>query len=410
MATSSPLSLTELLAPLRPSELREEHWGRAALHLPGTPARIAGWRHDRGWRAWALRDVHAASLDAEGIQQRRSIEVEQLDRWLAEGHTVCGDASDDPRLHRVLADLGANLGASRDRPFAKLYVSPSGRGYALHADRYHVLVVQLSGRKRWWFGERPAVPWAMAGAEVTTAGQAVLTHPYEGMPMRDDEGSPIAPPRDDQLRTVVLSPGHCLYLPPGTWHRTEALSTSVALSLSPPRTPLVELFMDTVTRALMHEPEWRADLGGDDVAAVLEARVRELHARIDAIASPESLRQWVARHEERLAALAPPRGSESIALGPADRLERSGERPLRWVVAPGDEGSGEVVFFYGGGQEWSLPLVARPLVEGLASVPRFRVEQALAWAPELEQAEVVDVLTELLRAGMLRRLVDQPAG
>ncbi|MCA9708197.1 MAG: cupin-like domain-containing protein, partial [Myxococcales bacterium] len=418
--TTSDVSLARLLAPITPAVLRAEHWGRRALHVAGGPTKLAPWRHPEGWRAWTLHDLHAASLDADGVQQREAVTLDQLDERLAAGCTICGDASGDPRLRRVLADLCACLAATSGRPFAKLYVSPPGRGYVLHADRYHVLVVQLSGRKRWWFEERPAVLQAVAGAEVTPDGRAVLTHPHQGAPLRADDGAEVPPPRDETLRQVTLAPGDCLYLPPGAWHRTEAVSTSVALSLSPPRTPLVERVTATLARMLLRDPRWRADLQGDDPAATLEAHLGELRALLDGLDPRVLARAWAMEHEQRLATLVAGDSVEAPAVSevaevaqapaPGDLLERTDDRPLRWLVAPGDDGPEPVVFFYGGGQEWSLPRAAQPLLVGLARAAAFDVAQALAWAPALDPADVRGVLAGLLRAGVLRRAARDPGG
>ncbi|MEM6959758.1 MAG: hypothetical protein AAF645_29010, partial [Myxococcota bacterium] len=58
--------------------------------------------------------------------------------------------------------------------------------------------------------------------------------------------------------------------------------------------------------------------------------------------------------------------------------------------------------FYGGGQEWSLPLEARPFLEGLARSRAFRSEDALLWDDALRWPAAKELLEALLRGGLLR--------
>ncbi len=402
MGSTPLLSLPDLLAPHSLHDLQTTHWGRHAVAMPGPSSRVAAWRHAKGWRSWVLHDLHAATREPDGTQQREAITPADIEQALAEGQTICGNASRDPRLRRVLADLAAHEAASDDDPFAKLYVSPPGRGYVLHADRYHVLVVQLSGRKRWWYSEQPAVSLAPAGAFVDAHGDARLTHPYQGLPMLADDGRPVRPPTDDALSQVVLGPGDCLYLPPGTWHRTESLSTSAALSLSPPRRLPTERLSTLVNRALLTHPQLRSELWSGDPTAVLDDQLTRLRALLDDLDARSLYRSWAIEHEQRLASLDPPNTVEPPTLAPDDTIERAGHRPLRWLVAPDEDGD-DALFFYGAGQEWSLPLEARPLVEAIAATPRFTLRDARTFAPGLEPEDIDAVLGELITAGVLLR-------
>nr|MCH9685205.1 cupin domain-containing protein [Deltaproteobacteria bacterium] len=242
---------------------------------------------------------------------------------------------------------------------------------------------------------------ATAGSEVDLQGQAVLTHPHQSMPMVGDDGTPVRPPSDDQLCEYELSPGDALYVPPGTWHRTQAVTRSAAISLSPPRTPVMELVTAVMTRALMADPHFRADLGGAEAATVVRERWDDLRAQLETLDPRAVHRAWAIEHERGLASLGAFVAAADTQLGPDHVVVRDPARPLRWLVADADDGTGDAVYFYGGGQEWSLPIAGLAWIQRLAIRSRFTVREAMAWAPTLGGQDALAVLTELVSAGVL---------
>ncbi len=92
-----------------------------------------------------------------------------------------------------------------------LYCTPAGHaGFGWHYDVEEVFILQTTGSKEWWLRKNTVNPWPVA----------------ENMP--DDlrhtaERSPVM--------HCTLSAGDWLYIPAGYWHRTQAQSESLSLSI-----------------------------------------------------------------------------------------------------------------------------------------------------------------------------------
>lgn len=388
MAPKSPVDWTAWLKPLDVRTFVERHFGREALHTPGRPstlgelARLGDWR-----RAGALGHVDAATRDEAGRQVQLRADRESLEGWYARGATLCGDISTDPAVAFVLERIGRDLGLPPGG-FAKLYASPPAAGFAVHWDGDHVLVVQLRGRKRWWYSAQPALAFALHSAKAGPDGSAVWAAPREG-PVLGDDGAPIAVPAQADMVSVVLAPGDVLYLPPGCWHATEAVTASVAISMSPARRPVLNPLIAALGEAAAIDPACRVDLLDGDPAAshrALQAGLRALGLRLASIVS-------AAPPPETTSIAAPPRG-------PVDRVRRV-DSTLSVTVerAPGRGES--VVVLHGADGQWELPIEARELALALVRDGVLDVAAAEAPGSKVTPEDLRDLLQQLLEAGLV---------
>jgi hypothetical protein len=232
------------------------------------------------------------------------------------------------------------------------------------------------------------------------------------MPVTTRDGVPVVKPPRKDLRNVVLEPGDLLYLPPGTWHETEAREDSVAISVSPPRMPIAAVVLETVRAALERVDDFRRDVlphpsestVGPVPASVtgpLAAARHALATWLEALPDAALVQAWasrVYRCGEGRARAEPP-----TDLRVDDILAHADARGFTYVVAPESPGAASVVFIYRGGDEWVFPAEAEAFVAKLASTPRFRADDALTWDPRLAWDEARDVLAELVAAGILAR-------
>ena len=204
----------KLLAPLTLPTFFAEHWQQRAVVIAGPANKfhdlysVAGDR----WLAFAA-ELEAATCDAHGRQRQFRIRPEEIADHVGSA-TLCANVSLDPTLAPTLAAFAAEL-EMPGAPFAKLYASPDGQGFALHFDAFHVFVCQLAGQKRWRYSTTPAVEAPIHSAKLDADGCAVWSGPRAGEQVTDEHGVAIAPPAIDTLDEVVLSEGDCLYLPPG---------------------------------------------------------------------------------------------------------------------------------------------------------------------------------------------------
>lgn len=394
--------LAHMIRPLAVGELFATHWDRAALHVRGQAERFAELFDVADWHARReLGVVDAARVDASGVQHQRRIAADDIDAALAAGETVCADVSS--RVHGLQALRDRWVPAS-EPAFAKLYASPTGAGFAMHMDAHHVFVLQLEGRKRWTYSPHPVVTAPLVGGKIV-GDRAVCTFPRDGVPIAGDDGRPLAPPSSDDLVTVELVPGDCLYLPPGSWHTTRALAPSVAVSVSPPRAPALPFVLRMLEQQLTRIPALRRDLvrSTNDTGPLAIDPRRAIDAALAAIAElAGGVDRRLLHRAWALQAFAAERAIPAVAATPTalrrtDVLAHAG--PFEWLVAPVD--GSELVCLYQRGAEWTLPIDARGFIESLAQHRSFAAEDAMAWDRRLDWNGTRDFLAQLVAAGIL---------
>jgi hypothetical protein len=419
--------LERVLDPVSPAEFFRKHWDRRALHIPGPPEKLAGIYDASTWtRFEGVDDLKAVTTDARGVQVEIPALTEQAGALFLRGFTICADVSAAPRVAPFLRAFRADLGLPGGPPFAKLYASNDGGGFAVHADKHHVFVLQVSGKKRWRYSREPAVAAPFDGLFLRADGEPAWSNGQTGERARHDDGTPVAAPDVGALDEALLEPGHCLYMPPGTWHVARAVGHSIAVSVSPARAAATDLVLAALRERLLESAPWRRDLSvapheadtappgaaPASIAATLDARLGELREAVAALDPRHLHRLWsrgvaaarVQDDESANAGAGPPAPAPAgDEIRRSDVLARAGREPFRFLVAPGPAGDGERCYFYARGGEWSLPGAARDVLAEIAAREEFRAEAALAWDRRLKFQDLRDVLATLVAAGVLAR-------
>lgn len=381
-----------------------EALGRCAVHLPGAEGRFSDLYSGADWDGRELPGaVEAAWVGEEGVQVQSPLERGLIEGALGRGATVCADVTAHPPVGAFVADLDAELGTLRPG-FAKLYVSPPGAGFSIHADADHVFILQIRGSKRWRFGPSPDLVHPLHA--VMSRPDGVVVH-GDGSAVLDDAGEPVPAPDPSALHDVVLGPGDGLYLPPGTWHQGSAEGESVALSVSPGRQPGLELATNLLVDLLRNDPDLRADLwcptgtGGEPDPAFARGLGRALEraaSRLGGVDPRTALRRFY-RARARTHGGAPQVPGAGTALQRDTVLRpRSG---AVYLVAPDPESSDDALFIYAGTEELQLPRSAEAWVARLFATQTYRGDDALAWSPGLDWEDVCAVLSELVSVGAL---------
>ncbi len=398
--------LARLVAPLSVGAFFAESWGRASHHfLAPSRARFDDLAPTGGWQACVRQSavIDAATQDAVGSQRQRRVEAGSVQEAFDAGETICADVSTAESVAPALASLKAQLRPVDGEPFAKLYVSPARAGFAMHMDAHHVFVVQLSGAKRWWFGDVPVAPHALLGGKVDPDGRAVHTYPRDGWPIADADGHPLVAPERDALVSVVLEPGDVLYLPPGTWHTTCATETSVALSISPPRVPLSAVVLGALRERIEADPQWRRDLvctsasgSVESVGDALTWGVQQLRKEADALAPDAMTLGWARR---AFAGVPPtPHAFEPVD---ADTVVRHVDGGFVWLCAPDPEDGAPAVFVFRPGIELALPAEAAGFVARLAAQPRATIAEIETYEPRWSAEDTRALVGDLVEMGVL---------
>ncbi|MES2058086.1 MAG: cupin domain-containing protein [Pseudomonadota bacterium] len=263
-AVIDPLPLTDFMAAVEASR---------AMDVPGGAdhPRALLFGRDPGQVVLAAHATHSATLDSHSPAPTgpKPVAVQCVDpgdfraligRFHDNGYTV--RVPDVVPLSPPLQSFARALEALLHQPVtASLFWSVDRARAVVHYDENDIIVVQLSGRKRWWISTEPAeldIGWKKPGRGETQLG----AH-----------------------RVVEVGPGDLLYIPRGTPHTVESLSDSLHLSIL--FTPLT--VREAVIAALDHLANTtlplrqtalatnRGSTPGDEVAA-FDARI------VDAVA------------------------------------------------------------------------------------------------------------------------------
>lgn len=143
-----------------------------------------------------------------------------------------------PPIGRFCRELAVELGHQTQ---CNAYITPGGdaQGFAFHHDTHDVIVLQVSGKKRWVIHE------------------PVLELP---LPSQARAGADLVPEGAEPLMDIELEAGDCLYLPRGYVHA--ALTTDVAsvhLTIGIMATTWYDVLSDVLTLAA-EDPQFRRAL------------------------------------------------------------------------------------------------------------------------------------------------------
>ncbi len=214
---SEALELAALVSPLEIKEFLSNTFGRAPYLARGTEGRFNGlvsWstlndilsHHRLEWPRLRLADggepVRVEEYSEEvtrrnGPSYRRLLPARLLE-VVRKGATIALDNVD--QLHAPLDELAFNLERQLGATvFINLYASWGPQfGFDVHWDDHDVIVLQVSGQKRWRIWE-PTREWPL---------------------YRDIDSAPM--PDREPVMELVLEEGDVLHVPRGWWHIAEA--------------------------------------------------------------------------------------------------------------------------------------------------------------------------------------------
>lgn len=417
-------SFASLLGSMTPSTFAAEHWDRRVATLRGTAAawvgRVDRARIERAARLAASRaaaepglEVHVRSMiarppaspDDDPWMDVRRITVDAITDALAQGGSVCihNVCAGDAELARLTVDAKQALSYAGDVGMSA-YLSPPGLGLRPHFDAQAVVAIQVEGHKRWWVEAEPCVPAPPTNATLQRDGTTAWTDPSE---ITEALGPP-PPPR--ALEPVELDPGDAVFVPPGTWHATEALRPSMGLVLYFRPITFAAMLEPIAWEMFKHDPAWRAGppvapaaraLGEQPPPAArryLATRLRELATRLEAGADDPA----VARTWHRLLTRAEPHNAVLDASPPPPAIERSTPLALDDARLRSAAVEPHGLRLFVGDVELELPLAAVPIVEGALGHRRFVAGDACAWAGgRFEWAALRRLLHTLVECGFL---------
>jgi ribosomal protein L16 Arg81 hydroxylase len=387
-AREDALELT--LGPVDPARFFADHWERRPLvvdrddperflHILG-PRDVERLVCETGIRAPAFRLVKdGAQLPladyTEDIPWRPgsfsgTAVVERLADEFARGATLVLQGL---HLHWPPAALYCrSLEATLGRPVqANAYLTPStARGFAVHHDTHDVLVLQVSGRKRWRLYE------------------PVLELPLKHQRWSQELGDPGPP-----IEELTLDAGQTLYLPRG-WPHEATTSDEESLHLTIGMHPTTRI--DALRMALdscAEDPEFRRSLPPD--GSLPSDLLERLAARLEP-------REVARRARRRFVASRRPILSDQLdELRHLDRLSATTlveRRPT--VIFELEDAAGGVALVFEG-KEVRFPGKAEPAVRAIARLDHPFA--AVDLPGRLDEPGRLVLVRRLVREGLLRR-------
>ena len=177
-----------------------------------------------------------------------------------------------PEVDRMIRDLESELGINEGCARAGVFASPTSGGISCHYDSVDVISVQLRGTKK--FDVAPVAglsnPWGFQFIPGSRPIDDLYPQAGDGFP--DWENS--------EFQTVEMTPGTVLYMPRGTWHRTEAQGDSIAVSIGMEAPSAAECVLEQLRLLLLQDPAWRKPLYGAWGAGSMRAAAMEKGAEL----------------------------------------------------------------------------------------------------------------------------------
>jgi ribosomal protein L16 Arg81 hydroxylase len=432
---------TELLFPMTLETFTCEYWERRPVFIKGStqklkllfPSGVSRDDYFRGVRASARtqsRNFKLGAMKRNALDQVTDsmqqpcvyIQPDEMEKMSAEGATLAVESFGDPGFAAFASAIKLqlrHLGEVRIDGF----LSPAGDGFPPHLDKTSVIVVQLSGRKRWKISSAPVLPWPNGSTAFLDDG-TIAHRDYEPAWWEDLETVDL-----DNSVEFVLEPGDVLYLPPGTIHATESMdehSISISLLFNPFR-PL-DLLSRVLANRLTSDPNWRnipafqtrtprADSAAGTLTVeakeFLAARLNELRDALETL-TPEDLDLNCEWHrlladpgEATRASLSlPARTTEQLPVERTELLRLSRRATITWALGTDQDGERCMTAFYADneisvGGQWT------PFLQTLVSQDMFAAQSATEWSDDGESypwETVQEYLQALLEQGLIERV------
>ncbi len=411
MAHSLDETLATLISPMNVDQFKNEFWQKRAVRVAGFPGKFSRYFDDERWYTDPAREATVAyPVEENGVRGTKEVRVDagQLPDMYEAGLATVGHVGHLPEIAGLLDDLRASFQVpTRGGDFVDTVLcfrSKNKVGWAGHWDVYHVLVLQISGRKRWRYSREPLTPAPDLPPAITVPGEEIGVI----------DGRSVTRPRENELEQVVLNAGDFFYMPPGTWHEPTAEGHSCHLAIAIGQISILDLMLNAVRGHLISKLEWRVGTpavtgdsrtSGDvpqELASLFAERLVALGRDLAAMDPRVVHQSWAASTAVRTD-LAPPQ--HATAVQPKQRLRRATRAPLRYALGPSRNDPAQTeVFIYSGEAAASLPDDALAFVRELAKQQEFTAEAAIGWDPDSSWEEIQVALTALVNEGILRRV------
>jgi ribosomal protein L16 Arg81 hydroxylase len=394
------ISFADITAPLEPAQFLSDHWAQKAVLLRATERdfdSFCGWDAVNAIlnagdctfpqiKVSRSDDAVSPDLFTTNVGGQRIVNERAVVNLFREGASfgITGADSHWPPLRSIVDCFHDAL---LESVHANIYCSPPNtQGFQCHYDLHEVFVLQVEGTKHWRvfrpFVDAPIESW------------------------RREEGQEAL--QTDAYVDVVLQKGDVLYVPRGHWHYAVA-QDSVSLHVTVGITCRKGMaFLDWLGGELSQETTWRRNApvlsapgGGDPIPAGFAQWAGGLkRSLLEKLSDPTLFDRFL---KDTASGIQPIHTIDMPLQGlaeqlPVDRLVF--ERPSGRHHVFEQKGPSEVIVSVAG-SDIQLEGVSPIVISRMFASPSFTLADIKTWDPTVSFAETSELLTELVRSGLL---------
>lgn len=261
----------KLLAPVTPETFVSDYWAKQPLFVPGDPSKLKEilgapdhFYGDEHLHEMSSNLQTVALLTGPRYREQRALHhtlhnrdtnVDEMDAELADRHTVQFRHPQlyDPYIGRLANHIQAGLGLIAEIT-PMMWIGKKGSTVDLHFDSFALIQLQLRGRKTWKLETKPTFDWPRTQATAWNHNEVKIDLDGWG----DGEMTTVD---ESNFQTCVMEPGSIMYVPAGTWHRTEMQdegepSVSITFTMKP--IDFGEVYKELLSLLFPNDPLWRA--------------------------------------------------------------------------------------------------------------------------------------------------------
>ncbi|MCG8436236.1 MAG: cupin domain-containing protein [Gammaproteobacteria bacterium] len=383
--------LETMLAPIGVETFLHDYADKKALLIKGSPSKFdflnftvdAFFESADKFGTEANRVKVALSIEGE-TENYEQIYPFQARNLYRSGKTICVAGISDANATLAAFAEGVRLALSIPDLRFNSYLSPDAQGFDLHYDVQPIFLMQIAGRKKWWYSAQPINPTPR-----------VYSREWQEKP------------KLDELEHCTLEPGDVLYLPAFSWHHASAVEFSLGITLGTKgwhNLPITAMFESSPFSGKWPYKEMLPPLPPNSIAggipesakAYLTEQLSGLKEYVSGL-TEENL--WQAWMREVQTSKGPTLPRLNTHLMQNQFLRLSNCFPVNYALTKNEQGE-EVITVYHACHQMALPIKAKPLLlwilQSREPFKAFDVIRSAGLEGVLRWTDIHPLLTELV--------------
>ncbi len=231
-------SLSQLLSPLSTKHFYQQYWQTQPLLIKGDSTKLDNLFNKRSLEAAyeKAKDIKVF-YDVDEVETKTfPIDAEHVQFIYNLGMTIIlrNIEVSFPHLMTLIHSVKAELSLTEAYSVnIKGFYSKNPSAFGTHFDYQEVFVLQIFGKKEWYYSKEPVKEVKSLLQENTHSinMQSVIL-PITSQQIKLTHNVTCSYPNKKDFNRVIITQGDILYLPAGTWHKASACEDSLHLTLT----------------------------------------------------------------------------------------------------------------------------------------------------------------------------------